>query len=103
MRLMATVMIALMAGCAMVQAPSLDRLDQSLNRILGMPVERVVDWLGDPAVVESDGLLTRYGWLQPDLVRPCTLEIWVDAEGNIRKTRRDGYERSCRPFADRLL
>lgn len=92
-----------LSGCAIVQAPSLERLDNSLNRILGMSVENLVEWLGEPAVLESDGALTRYGWLQPDLVQPCTLEVWINEKGIIKKTAREGYERSCKPFADRIL
>jgi len=98
----ATVCFAVvLAGCA-VKTPVLDQLDVQLDSALGQPIQGYSQRLGEPAVVEPDGELTRYGWRQADNIKPCTVELWTDAQGVIRKARWAGYERSCKPLLQRL-
>lgn len=98
----ATVLLAgLLAGCA-IQTPVLDQMDARLDSALGQPVESFVQRLGEPAVQEPDQGQTRYGWRQADLVKPCTIELWADKDGVVRKARWAGYERSCKPLLEKL-
>lgn len=98
----ATVLFAgLLTGCA-VKTPVLNQMDIELDSALGQSVQSYVQRLGEPAVQEADQGLTRYGWRQSDLIKPCTIELWTDTQGIIRKARWAGYERSCKPMLERL-
>lgn len=101
MRFATVLLAALLAGCA-IQTPVLDQMDKRLDSALGQPIADYVQRLGTPAVQEPDQGQTRYGWRQADLVKPCTIELWADAAGTVRKARWAGYERSCKPLLEQL-
>ncbi len=102
MRVLALMALALvLSGCA-IQTPVIDDLDRRLDDALGEPVAGFVSQLGDPAVIEADGALTRYGWRHADLVRPCEVELWSDSDGIVRQVSWSGYDRSCRPIVEQL-
>lgn len=91
----------LLAGCA-IQTPVIDTLDRQLESLMGGAVSSVSDKLGAPAIEVKEGELTRYGWRQADVVKPCEIELWADQAGAIRKARWSGYDRSCKPLSERL-
>ncbi|QGG80088.1 hypothetical protein GH975_05675 [Litorivicinus lipolyticus] len=94
--------IALVLGGCAVQTPVVDSLDARLSQALGQPLSSYANALGDAAVVAADGALTRHGWRNADLIKPCEVELWADTGGVIRKVAWTGYDRSCRALLERL-
>ena len=98
----ALILIAgLSAGCA-IKTPVTDAMDVRLQAYLGQAIAPIATALGSPAVQQSDGSLTRYGWRQADLIKPCEVQLWTDSDGRVRKIRWEGYERSCKPLLEQL-
>lgn len=88
-----------LAGCSTV---ALDQMNSGLAQAIGQPVSQVESALGTAAEVTRDGAQTKYRWFAESVIEPCQVEVWADADGQVRRTAWSGYAKACEEFASGL-
>ncbi len=89
----------ILAGCS---TAALNQMNTGLALAIGQPVTQVETALGASTEVSRDGTLTKYRWFAESYIEPCQIEVWADADGQVRRTAWSGYAGACENFAKGL-
>lgn len=87
---------AVLVACSTV---SIDQMNRGLSKSMASHVSGLEGALGEPAEIVREGERTRYRWFSESHIEPCTIDVWADFDGLIRKTSWTGYAGACAEFA----
>lgn len=89
--------VACVTGCATIYTEAdgtFNRMDNTLNGLVGEPIEVAIKTLGIPTAKDTD--LNIYEWATTSGDWHCKVTMWVDAEGAISEYDYNGNLGGCK-------